>query len=50
VHTCTLDHPAALQFYRHMGFRAYQQQVEIADDPRLAGELPRSMGRHVPVL
>jgi len=50
VHTCTLDHPAALQFYRHIGFRAYQQQVEIADDPRLTGELPRSMGRHVPIL
>ena len=50
VHTCTLDHPAALRFYRHTGFRAYQQQVEIADDPRLTGELPRAMGRHVPIL
>ena len=49
VHTCTLDHPAALQFYRHMGFRAYAQQVEIADDPRVLGELPPTMGRHVPM-
>ncbi|MFM9938713.1 MAG: GNAT family N-acetyltransferase [Hyphomicrobiaceae bacterium] len=49
VHTCTLDHPAALQFYRHLGFRAYAQQIEIADDPRVIGELPRTMGRHVPI-
>lgn len=49
VHTCTLDHPAALQFYRHMGFRAYAQQVEIADDPRMLGELPPTMGKHVPM-
>ncbi len=50
VHTCTLDHPSALQFYRHMGFRAYAQQVEIADDPRVLGELPRTTGQHVPIL
>jgi GNAT superfamily N-acetyltransferase len=49
VHTCTLDHPAALQFYRHTGFRAYMQQVEIADDPRVKGELSRARGRHVPI-
>jgi GNAT superfamily N-acetyltransferase len=49
VHTCTLDHPAALQFYRNSGFRAYQQQVEVADDPRLRQEMPRSAGRHVPI-
>ena len=49
VHTCTLDHPAALQFYRNAGFRAYQQQVEVADDPRLRQEMPRSAGRHVPI-
>jgi GNAT superfamily N-acetyltransferase len=49
VHTCTLDHPGALPFYRHMGFRPYMQQVEIADDPRVKGELPRERGRHVPI-
>lgn len=50
VHTCTLDHPAALQFYRRMGFRAFRQQVEIADDPRVKGELPVTAGRHVPIV
>ena len=49
VHTCTLDHPAALQFYRRMGFKAYRQQIEIADDPRVGGLLPRSCGTHIPV-
>ena len=49
VHTCTLDHASALQFYRKMGFRAYRQQVEIADDPRVLGELPRSRGQHIPI-
>ena len=34
VHTCTLDHPSALAFYQRSGFRAFRQQVEIADDPR----------------
>ena len=40
VHTCTLDHPRAVEFYLKSGFRAYQRMVEIADDPRLAGEAP----------
>jgi GNAT superfamily N-acetyltransferase len=50
VHTCTLDHPSALAFYQRMGFRAFRQQVEIAEDPRLRGELPRNMGPHVPII
>lgn len=49
VHTCTLDHPAALPFYRRAGFRAYEQQVEIADDPRVRGELPRSAAPQIPI-
>jgi GNAT superfamily N-acetyltransferase len=50
VHTCTSDHPAALGFYRKMGFVPYKRAVEIADDPRLTGELPRTAAGHVPVL
>lgn len=50
VHTCTLDHPAALPFYIRSGFVPCRRQVEIADDPRLLGEAPRSSAPHVPVL
>lgn len=50
VHTCTLDHPAALAFYRRSGFNVYRQQVEIALDPRVLGELPRTAGAHVPII
>jgi GNAT superfamily N-acetyltransferase len=49
VHTCTLDHPGALSFYRRSGFTSVRQQVEIADDPRLTGKLPETAGPHVPV-
>jgi GNAT superfamily N-acetyltransferase len=37
VHTCTADDPAALTFYRKMGFAAYARGLEIATDPRLRG-------------
>jgi GNAT superfamily N-acetyltransferase len=50
VHTCTLDHPAALAFYQRSGFRPFLRQVEIADDPRLDGTAPRSAARHVPII
>lgn len=50
VHTCTLDSQMALGFYRRSGFVATRQQVEIADDPRLTGTLPRDAAAHVPIL
>jgi GNAT superfamily N-acetyltransferase len=50
VHTCTFDHPAALAFYQRSGFRPFRQQIEIADDPRLDGTVPRDVARHVPVI
>lgn len=50
VHTCTLDHPGALTFYRRAGFRPYARAVEIADDPRLDGRLPRGAAAWLPVL
>lgn len=50
VHTCTLDHPAAVAFYVRSGFTPYKREVEVAPDPRLAGELPPSAGAHAPVI
>jgi hypothetical protein len=50
VHTCTLDHPGALAFYVRSGFRPYRRQVEVADDPRLSGALPRNAAPHVPII
>jgi GNAT superfamily N-acetyltransferase len=50
VHTCTFDHPSAVGFYRRSGFSPYAFMVEIADDPRLAGHLPRDAGPHVPLI
>ncbi len=48
VHTCTLDHPAAVPFYERSGFTAYARAVEVAPDPRLSGELPREAAPQVP--
>jgi GNAT superfamily N-acetyltransferase len=50
VHTCTLDHPGTLAFYMRTGFKPYQQQVEIADDPRLSGLIPETAAAHVPII
>lgn len=49
VHTCTLDSPQALGFYRRSGFTPIRQQIEIAPDPRLGGKLPRDAGPHIPI-
>lgn len=49
VHTCTLDSPQALQFYIRSGFTPYKQQIEIDDDPRLTGVLPRDAAAQIPV-
>ena len=50
VHTCTFDHPAALDFYQRSGFRPFRRQIEIADDPRLDGTAPRDAAKHVPII
>lgn len=50
LHTCTLDHPNALAFYRKMGFVPRGRAVETFPDPRLAGILPRDCAPHVPML
>jgi GNAT superfamily N-acetyltransferase len=49
LHTCTLDHPAALAFYKRSGFTPFRRQIEIEDDPRLTGLLPQSAAPHVPL-
>lgn len=50
VHTCTFDHPAALGFYQKAGFKPYAIMVEVSDDPRLSGHLPRDAAPHVPLI
>lgn len=50
VHTCSLDHPAALAAYRRAGFVAVRRAVETFIDPRLAGILPRDSAPHVPLV
>ncbi|ODP36899.1 GNAT family N-acetyltransferase [Sphingomonas turrisvirgatae] len=50
VHTCTLDHPRALGFYRASGFAPYARSVETFADPRLSGHLPRDAAPHVPLI
>ena len=50
VHTCTLDHPAALAAYRRAGFTAYKRAVERFPDPRLLGILPPDCAPQVPLV
>lgn len=50
LHTCTSDHPGALRFYSKAGFVPYKRAIEVADDPRLSGHLPRSAAPHLPIL
>jgi len=49
VHTCSLDHPAALSAYRRAGFTAYRRAIERFPDPRLAGILPKDCAPQVPL-
>ncbi|MFW5970107.1 MAG: GNAT family N-acetyltransferase [Halofilum sp. (in: g-proteobacteria)] len=49
LHTCTEDHPRAVDVYRHFGFQVYDEEVEWVHDPRLRGLLPRAAGPHVPI-
>jgi GNAT superfamily N-acetyltransferase len=50
VHTCTLDHPSALGFYRAQGFTPFAVAIETFADPRLLGILPRDVAPQVPLL
>ena len=50
VHTCTLDHPAALSAYRRAGFVPFKRAIERFADPRLLGHLPRDCAPQIPLL
>lgn len=50
LHTCSLDHPAALPFYMKAGFRPVRRAIEVADDPRLTGRLQRQAAPQVPLI
>lgn len=50
LHTCTLDHPSALNFYRAQGFVAVRRTIETFADPRASGILPPDAAPHVPLL
>ncbi|MDW3223253.1 MAG: GNAT family N-acetyltransferase [Paracoccaceae bacterium] len=50
VHTCTIDSPQALDFYRRSGFLPVRQAVEIDNDPRVSGILPVTAGPNIPLL
>jgi GNAT superfamily N-acetyltransferase len=50
VHTCSLDHPAALSAYRRAGFTPYKRAIERFPDPRLLGYLPRDCAPQIPLL
>jgi GNAT superfamily N-acetyltransferase len=50
VHTCTFDHPNALGFYQKAGFVPYAFMVEVQEDPRLTGVLPRKAAPHIPLV
>jgi GNAT superfamily N-acetyltransferase len=50
LHTCHLDHPMALAFYQGFGLRATAFWVEVFDDPRITGVLPRTVAPHIPLL
>ena len=50
VHTCTLDHPSALGFYRAQGFVPFARAVETFADPRLAGVLPPDAAPQIPLI
>ncbi len=50
LHTCNLDHPNALAFYRRSGFVPFKRAIEVYDDPRVTGLVPKETAPHVPIL
>ena len=50
VHTCTLDSAQALDFYVRSGFAPYKRSIEIDDDPRVTGILPRTAAARMPII
>jgi GNAT superfamily N-acetyltransferase len=50
LHTCNLDGPTALSFYMKCGFLPYKRAIEVADDPRIRGILPKDTAPNVPII
>lgn len=50
LHTCTFDHPKALGFYRHMGFKPFRMGVEIFEDPRISGVYSKDAAPQIPLM
>jgi GNAT superfamily N-acetyltransferase len=50
LHTCTLDHPSALGFYRASGFTPVRRTIETFADPRSLGVLPPDIAPQIPYL
>lgn len=50
VHTCTIDHQGAVEFYIRSGFTPFRRGVEVVDDPRLTGHMPLAAVPHCPVI
>ncbi len=50
LHTCTLDHPSALGFYRAQGFMPVGRTIETFADPRALGVLPEDCAPQIPLL
>jgi len=50
VHTCDLDHPAALALYRRQGFVPFRTHDVIVIDPRATGHIPRHVQPHRPIV
>jgi GNAT superfamily N-acetyltransferase len=50
VHTCSLDHPAALAAYRRAGFTPFRRAIERFPDPRLLGIFPLTSAPQIPVV
>jgi GNAT superfamily N-acetyltransferase len=50
VHTCHYDHPNAVRFYRKSGFVPYAHMIEVHDDARLTGHLPRDASPQIALI
>lgn len=50
LHTCNFDHPSALGLYIRCGFAPYKRQIEVSDDPRQIGLLPRDAAPEIPII
>lgn len=50
VHSCTLDHPSALAFYRKHGFTPFARAIEIFPDPRTTGVIRAEAAPQIPLI